>query len=196
MKRIFFAALSAMMLVACGAPTEKITITEQGVGPIVLGATADAFPATFEGLYDEIVVEHIDAYFDDWMGEDMPASDNYTFKRGGVDVATLTINEGETVREISIVDPELDYKGVRVGSTLAEAVAAGAQMFAGGMYGSCEFYCEFKIDKVIFKLNNIFNADVPYEELDFGAFHQLDWGIEKYDAEAKVESIVVNNYEW
>ena len=83
MKRVLFAALTAMMMVACGAPTEKITITEQGVGPIVLGATAEDFPATFEGLYDEIVVEHIDAYFDDWMYEDVPASDNYTFKREG-----------------------------------------------------------------------------------------------------------------
>lgn len=196
MKRIFFAALSAMMMVACGAPTEKITITEQGVGPIVLGATAEDFPATFEGLYDEIVVEHIDAYFDDWLYEDVPASDNYTFKRAGNDVAQLTINEGETVREISIVDPELDYKGVRVGSTLAEAFTAGAQMFAGGMYGSCEFYYEFKIDNVRFKLNNIFNEAVPFEELGFGEFHQLDWGIEKYDGEAKIEAIMVNNYEW
>ncbi len=195
MKRIFFVALSAMMM-ACAAPTEKITITEQGVGPIALGATVADFPATCEGLYDEIVAEHIDAYYDDWMGEDVPASDNYTFKRGGVDVATLTINEGETVREISIVDPELDYKGVRVGMTLGEAFAAGAQMFAGGMYGSCEFYYEFKIDKVLFKLSNIFNANVPYDELFFGEFHQLDWGIEKYDGEAKIESIVVNNYEW
>lgn len=195
MKRIFFAALSVMMLVACGEQTEKIAITEQGVGPIVLGATAEAFPATFEGLYDEIVVEHIDAYYDDWMGEDVPASDNYTFKREGNDVAMLTINVGETVREITIVDPQLDYKGVRVGSTLAEAFAAGAQMFVGGAYESCEFYYEFKIDKVLFKLSNIFNANVPFEELFFGEFHQLDWGIEKFDAEAKVESIVVNNYE-
>ena len=195
MKRIFFAALSAMMLVACGTPTEKITITEQGVGPIVLGATAEDFPATFEGLYDEIVVEHIDAYFDDWMYEDVPASDTYTFKREGNDVAKVTIYEGQNAKEIAILDPALDYKGVHVGSTIAEAFAAGAQMFVGGTFESCEFYYEFKIDKVYFKLSNIFSADVPFEETCFGEFAQLDWGIEKYDAEAKIESIVVYNYE-
>ena len=144
---LLLAASAALLLSACGGSSSSSAVSPEGIGPVRLGAAITDLPRQCDGLYDTIDLEHYDGYYDDMNGEEVPAGDIFLFKKEGITLFQTSIPENDRrIKWLYVLSPELSYKGVHVGMSIAEAMKAGARFYSAGDFASCGFYSCFKVD--------------------------------------------------
>jgi len=156
-RHLLLAASAALLLSACGGSPSSSAITPEGIGPVRLGAIITDLPRQCDGLYDAIDLEHYDGYYDEMNDEEVPAGDIFLFKKEGCTLFQTSIPENERqIKWLYVISPELSYKGVRVGMSIADALKAGARFYSAGSFASCEFYSCFQVDDsgIVFDYEN------------------------------------------
>ena len=142
------AIVTAFALAACGGAQRPGELDPEGIGPVRLGMQIGEVPPQAEGWYAAIEIEHTDESYDLLDDEVIPAFDTYLFQLNGETMFKTALSDGTTkIYYLAAVSPRIGYKGIHPGMTVADALAAGVKCHVYGVYESCEFYCELKIDE-------------------------------------------------
>lgn len=146
MKKIIFSLAALALATACSNESPN-NIHPKGIGPVKVGMSIEELPASIEGLYDEIVKIDVDAYYDEFEGDYVPARDQYQFNKDGAIAFSTECPDGETVIPfLDAFSPELSYEGLHPGMSCKEALNTNAKLLAGGYPESCEFACLWGFD--------------------------------------------------
>lgn len=200
MKNLFlFAALPAALtlMTACTPKSDASLITPQGVAPVLLGTIAADLPAQAEGLYEVIETIHVDGWYDEMDGVEVPGYDYLSFRLGDDEMLIAGFAEGgKTIGSISVKSPSLTYKGVGAGTLISEALNAGAKVYIAGCYESCGFYAKLMIDDIAFDfpfLNGRGFSEAGQQKLcsmdELSTWTEVDFTPADFAADAAIESI-------
>lgn len=201
MKQLIFSVVAIALATACSHKSSN-NIHPTGIGPVKIGMSIEALPASVEGLYDEIVKIDVEAYFDEFEGENIPACDQYLFKKDGETAFSTECPDGETVITfLDALSPKLSYDGVHPGMSCKKALYTKAKFFAGGYPESCEFACLWGFDtpsiqawctgSILSQSGIDYFRQMSEQELYNGQEPRKDFKAEYFDDEASISMIQI-----
>lgn len=186
-----------LTLFACSNVSSSPVVTKQGVAPILIGASTADLPAQVPGLYDAIETVHVDAWYDELEGEEVPGYDYLSFKLQGKEMLTANFAEdGKTIGAIKVKSPAITYKGIGPGMTITAALAAGAKLYIVNNYESCFFGAKLQSDGIGFEfeiLNGGGFSDTGksklYQMSDYPEWTEIPFTATDFDPQATVDCI-------
>lgn len=203
MKKLLFSTLSVLLLTAYTSNTTPANgITPEGVGIIKVGMNLSKVPESVENLYDHIEIVTTPESYNEMDDETIPAYDTYYFMLDGEKMFHTVPNGDGTIPYLSVTSDKLSYKGISPNMSCREVLTSDAKLIAWGPYGSCEFFCCYRMDvsniEIVFPLSGEGSfSQQGYEKLckntNFkeNSYYELDLVPEDFREDATISEIII-----